>query len=174
MDKIPNLYHPFLKRFQKTGVDYLLIGVSGINYFAKDARQIISTADYDLFIRPTPENILKALQALRKEEYETAALTASGQLRSTGRLTPMLAKRLARTKRTVVGTGPYQLIVELCLEVSGFTFDEMKRNAVWMYDKELKFKFLVASLPDLLKSKQVANREKDRLFLAKYKRILEE
>lgn len=87
-------------------------------------------------------------------------------------LTPRVGKALVNQQRTLAAVGPYQLLVEGLLAVSGFTFEKMKQNAVWMKDRELNFRFLVASLADLLESKRVANREKDRLFLARYKRLL--
>ena len=149
-DDLPNPYHLLLRELTRSGVDYIVIGVSGINYFAKDARQILSTADYDLFLKPTPENIRIAWKAFRKSGYSVAV----------------------REGRTMVAVGPYQLVVEGLLVVSGYKFDELKRNAVWMRDRKLKFRFLVGSLADLLESKRMANREKDRLFLARYKRLL--
>ena len=48
----------------------------------------------------------------------------------------------------------------------------MKRRAVWMKDRELGFRFRVGRLEDLLESKRMANRDKDRHFLARYKRLL--
>ncbi len=162
--EIPNPYHLLLKALTASKVDYVIIGVSGINYYAKDARQVLGTADYDLFIRPTPENILRALRCFLRGGYEVAVPTPN--------LT--LCRRLAKERRTLVAEGPYHMIVEGLLRVSGFTFDEMAAKTVWMKDSQLKFQFPVASLQDLLESKRVANREKDRLFLAKYKSVLKE
>src|SRR5579864_8826556 len=53
---LPNPYQLVLRELGRSGAEYLVIGASGINYFAKDARQILSTADYDLFLKPTSEN----------------------------------------------------------------------------------------------------------------------
>ena len=170
-DDLPNPYHLLLRELTRSGVDYIVIGVSGINYFAKDARQILSTADYDLFLKPTPGNILIAWKVFRKSGYSVAVREGDHRkpLRGVG---SAAGARLVKEGRTMVAVGPYQLVVEGLLAVSGYTFDELERSAVWMRDRKLKFRFLVGSLADLLESKRIANREKDRLFLARYKRLL--
>jgi hypothetical protein len=168
---LPNPYHLLLRGLTRAGVEYIVIGVSGINYFAKDARQVLSTADYDLFLRPTLENVARAWKVFRKSGY-AVVVRRGDHTRALRRLTPPAGARLIKQGRTLVAVGPYQLLVEGLLAVSGFTFDELKRKAVFMRDRKLGFRFLVGSLEDLLESKRIANREKDRLFLARYKRLL--
>jgi hypothetical protein len=155
-------------------VDYVIIGVSGINYYAKDARQILGTADYDLFIRPTTENILNAILCLTREGYHVTVPVAPGRWKGVTKPSRTLCERLADEKRTLVAEGFYHQIVEGLLEISGFTFEEIKNKAVWMKDAQLRFRFPVASMRHLLESKRAANREKDRHFLAKYKSLLKE
>jgi hypothetical protein len=168
---LPNPYHLLLRELTRSGVDYIVIGVSGINYFAKDARQVLSTADYDLFLKPTPENVARAWKALLKSGY-AVVVRQGDHMKALRRMGPTAGARLVKESRTLVAVGPYQLVVEGLLAISGFQFDELKRSAVWMRDRELGFRFLVGSLEDLLESKRIANREKDRLFLARYKRLL--
>ncbi len=168
---LPNPYHLLLRELTRAGVEYMVIGVSGINYFAKDARTLLSTADYDLFLRPTPENMTRAWRAFQKSGY-TVVVRKGDHTVALRRLSPRGGQTLAKDQRTLIAIGPYQLVAEGLLAVSGFTFDEMKRRAVWMRDRELRFRFLVGGLADLLESKRLADREKDRLFLARYKRLL--
>jgi len=168
---LPNPYHLLLRELTRSGVDYIVIGVSGINYFAKDARQVLSTADYDLFLKPTAENVVRAWKAFRKGGF-SVVVRQGDHMRALRRLTSATGGKLVKQGRTLVAVGPYQLVVEGLLVVSGFTFDELKRRAVGMRDRELNFRFEVGALKDLLESKRIANREKDRLFLARYKRLL--
>ena len=168
---LPNPYHLLLRELARAHVDYLVIGVSGINYFATDARQILSTADYDLFLRPTPENVMRAWKAFRKGGF-TVVIKKGDHTMTLHRLTAKMRDKLVREQRTLIAMGPYRLVTEGLLAVSGFTFEEMQKHAVWMRDRELSFRFPVGSLTDLLESKRVADREKDRLFLARYKRLL--
>jgi hypothetical protein len=168
---LPNPYHLLLRELTGAGVEYLVIGVSGINYFARDARQVLSTADYDLFLRPSPENLERAWKAFRKGGF-TVVVRKGDHTLALRKLTHPALERIVRKRRTLVAVGPYQLMVEGLLAVSGFTFEKMRERAVWMKDRELRFRFLVASLEDLLESKRLANRAKDRLFLARYRRLL--
>jgi hypothetical protein len=170
---LPNPYHEVLRELTRAGVDFVVIGLSGINYFAKDARKILSTADYDVFLEPTPENVARAWRAFRKSGF-TVAVRKGDRMRALGRLTTKMRDQVVENRQTLVALGPYQLIVESLLAVSGFTFKEMSQRAVWMKARELDFRFRVGHLADLLESKRVANREKDRLFLARYKRLLSE
>ena len=167
----PNPYHLLLRALTRAGVEYMVIGVSGINYFAKDARSLLSTADYDLFLRPTAENVARAWRAFQKNGY-TVVIRRGDHSVALRKLSARTRDRLLKEQKTLVAIGPYQLVAEGLLAVSGFTFEQMRRHAVWMKDRELKFRFLVGSLRDLLESKRVADRAKDRLFLARYKRLL--
>jgi hypothetical protein len=168
---LPNPYHLLLRALSRAGVEYLVIGVSGINYFAKDARTLLSTADYDLFLRPTAENVARAWRAFQKNGY-TVVIRQGDHTVALRKLSARTRDRLLKARKTLVAIGPYQLVAEGLLAVSGFTFEQMQRHAVWMKDRELKFRFQVGSLRDLLESKRVADRAKDRLFLARYKRLL--
>jgi hypothetical protein len=169
--RLPNPYHEVLREFNRAGVDYIVIGVSGINYFAKDARQILSTADYDVFLKPDPTNIERAWKAFGRQEFAVATRRGD-RLRVLRHLTQTMSRRLVHEGRTLVGLGPYELVVEALLAISGYSFEQMNRRAVWMKDRELRFRFRVGNLADLLESKRQADREKDRLFLARYRRLL--
>lgn len=44
---------PYLKiinGFNKIGVRYAVVGVSGINYYAEDSSRLVITGDYDMFL----------------------------------------------------------------------------------------------------------------------------
>ena len=66
----------------------------------------------------------------------------------------------------------YGNIVDLCLQVSGFTFEELNKSVNIF--KAGKVSIKVAYLNKLLKMKEIAARNKDELFLGKYKLILDE
>lgn len=172
-ESLPNPYHALLRELIRNGVEYIVVGVSGINYFARDARQVLSTADYDLFLKPTAENLIRAWTAFRRSGF-AVVVREGDHTAALRRLGPRTRDRLLRQRRTLIAIGPYQLVAEGLLAVSGFTFEEMKRRAVWMKDQELGFQFRVGRLDDLLESKRLADREKDRWFLARYKRLLKE
>jgi hypothetical protein len=152
-------------------VEYIVIGVSGINYFAKDARQILSTADYDLFLKPTPDNVVRAWKAFRKGGF-AVVIREGDRTRVLRRASLRIGSRLIQEGRTLIAVGPCNLMAEGLVAISGFTFDQLKKHAVLQRDRKLRFGFWVGSLKDLLESKRVADRDKDRLFLVRYRRLL--
>jgi len=168
---LPNLYHLLLRELTRAGVEYIVIGGSGLNYFAKDARQILSTSDYDLFLKPTPDNVVRAWKAFRKGGF-AVVIREGDHTRALRRASLRIGRRLIQEGRTLIAVGPYNLMAEGLVAVSGFTFDQLKKHAVLHRDGKLRFGFWVGSLKDLLESKRVADRDKDRLFLARYRRLL--
>jgi hypothetical protein len=43
------------------GVDSIIVGVNGINFYARDASEAVATQDLDLLLRPTLANLQRAL-----------------------------------------------------------------------------------------------------------------
>ncbi|OGS19383.1 MAG: hypothetical protein A3J83_02025 [Elusimicrobia bacterium RIFOXYA2_FULL_40_6] len=164
------LTDPYLKivsEFNKKGVEYIVVGVSGVNYYAHNARQIIMTGDYDVFIKPEPKNVFKALKILKEMKYSLIA--GETVLKPIDEKT---AQELANNRKTITCESYYHNIIELCLDVSGFTFETLQKNVkVFKAGKE---KICVAKLRDLLKMKEIADRPKDRMFLQKYSDLLKE
>ena len=71
--KIYDPYVELLDKFNKAGVDYVVIGMSGINYYARSAMETFGTQDYDIFLRPAIENAARALRIFHELGYETTA-----------------------------------------------------------------------------------------------------
>ena len=66
----------------------------------------------------------------------------------------------------------YGNIVELCLHMSGSDFDELRQNAKEF--RACRTRVIVGLLRDLLRSKEIANRPKGRLFLEEHRMLLTE
>ena len=166
-------HHLLLRALKRRRVDFVVIGVSVINYYARDTREIISTGDYDIFIRSGVVNVERALEVLLKEgcsvSYKPRGIEELVPVRRSGL---EVCRKIVQDKSVVIAVGPYESVFELVQMISGFTFEEIKRRSVKMRDWKLRTTFPVGRLEDLLESKRVANREKDRLFLQKYKDIL--
>ncbi len=62
-------YLEIIRKFNQEKIFYIVIGVSGINYYAGGSRQIIMTADYDIFLKPELKNIRKALKIMHSLDY---------------------------------------------------------------------------------------------------------
>lgn len=153
--KIYDPYAELLGMFNKGHVKYVVIGMSGINYYAASAPEAFTTQDFDIFLKPTTENIKKALIVLKNLGFDLSADSV---------------KDIVKSKKTVLAVNPYGITLELLLKVSGYTFDQMSKDAVIFSAQKVPVK--VARLSKLLQSKKLAGRPKDRLFLKRYELLL--
>ena len=155
-------YRALIAQFNRQGVRYVVVGMSGINYYATDPAETFATLDYDVFLEPTHLNIERALRALGRLRVTVG--TAEGLLKPDG------VTSVVRGRRTLVATNADGVMVELLLEVSGFTFAELAQDAVTITVRGVPVR--VGKLQKLLRSKQLAGRPKDRQFLKRYEALL--
>jgi len=162
-----DIYTEIIKAFNHNKVAYTVIGVSGINYYTKDAHSLIMTADYDIFLKPEVENVTKAIKILKAKGF--TVVNKEGPIR---RISKKRTEEIVRKKLNLTCENFYGNMIDLCLEVSGFGFEELDRKAKIF--KAGRTSIRVGRLRDLLKTKEIAARPKDRLFLEKYKLLLKE
>ena len=157
-------YLAVIRAFIRVGVRYVVVGMAGINYYARRPSEAFATMDYDLLLQPTLGNVEKALGRLSRLGF--AVGTARGALK------PAELRAVVRKRRTLVATTSEGVMVELRLAVSGFTFAELIQDAatVTVHGTPIT----VGRLTKLLQSKRAANRPKDREFLRRYQTLLEE
>ena len=157
-------YQAVIDAFNRVGVRYVVVGMAGINYYAHRPSEAFATMDYDLFLKPTLSNVQKALGQLERLGFSIGTTQGTFQPRELG--------TMVRDQRTLAATTPEGLMVELLLAVSGFPFAELAKDAATVTVRGVPIQ--VGRLPKLLKSKQVADRPKDRAFLRRYKALLQE
>ncbi len=155
-------YRAILHRFNQRGIRYVVVGMAGINYYATSPADTFATLDYDVLLDPTISNVERALHSLRVLGFTIG--TSKGALR------PSDLRMMVRQRRTLVATTPNGLMIDLLLRVSGYTFAELAEDAVTVSVRGVPIR--VGKLHKLLRSKQVAGREKDRQFLARYAALL--
>ncbi len=154
-----------MKSLRAARVRFVVIGVSGVNYYARAAGQIFSTFDRDLFLPPESANLLRYWQACLSEGL---ALWAGDEP-----LGAPLDRRLADqvvSHRALVRAVGNDLQVDLTLVMAGFEF-----GPVWHARRLFRLEDVsipVASLEQIVKSKAAADRPKDRLFLASHEDAL--
>lgn len=172
MKRLPlkDAYGAVIRRLNRGGVRYVVVGMSGINYYARHPAQAFATLDYDIFIQPTRENVGKAWRALEALGFTLG--TKAGALKPFRKLRAEEIRRLVREKRTLVATTPEGLMIELLLEISGYPFSEMERDAATLSVHGIPVR--VGRLTKLLQSKRIAGRPKDRQFLKRYQSLLGE
>ncbi|MBI3088063.1 MAG: hypothetical protein HYY91_04175 [Candidatus Omnitrophica bacterium] len=160
---LPDPYQAVLRRFNRLGVRYVVVGMAGINYYAANPAETFATLDYDLFLEPTLENVGRAVRGLTTLGFTLGT--------AEGRLDPRRLRIVVRDQRTLVATTPDGLSVELLLRVSGYPFSELAKDARTFSVRGVPVR--VGRLAKLLRSKQLAGRPKDRAFLKRYQLLLE-
>lgn len=153
-----------IRDFNRKGVKYVVVGMSGINFYAKDARDSFSTLDYDFFLEPFLSNIQKAVEVLKKLGFTLGT--------SKGLLDPADLKKVVREQRTLTATTSDGLMIELLLAVSGYPFFELAKDAAAFTVQGVPVR--VGKLSKLLRSKRLADRPKDRQFLQRYGTLFKE
>jgi len=137
-----------LKLLNDRAADYVVIGAAAlpVHGYAR------ITLDLDLFIRPTEANAAKVFSALKDFGYDVADLTVEDLLKF---------KVLFRQYAVAADTHPF---------VEGVSFDEVWEHRVADYYGKTPAQF--ASLEDLIKMKEAANRPKDQEDLRVLRELL--
>lgn len=160
-DHYPDPYLRAIDGLNKAGVGYVVVGVSGINYYAKDPSGLIITGDYDIFLAPEEKNVLAAARELKKQNFE---LSVSGRV-----FRPASVKNVVAAQKTIHAKNFYGCTIEFLLGISGYTYEEVSGDAVFFAASGVRVK--VGRLEKLLKSKKIADRPKDRMFLERFKNV---
>lgn len=157
-------YRVAIQQFNRRGVRYVVVGMSGVNYYARRPSETFATLDYDVFLEPTLKNVGQAIRSLEALDFTIGT--------ATGRLQAEQHAQIVRERRTLTATTPEGVAIELLLEVSGFSFSDLARDAATFTVRGVPVK--VGRLTKLLRSKKLAGRPKDRAFLQRYQALLEE
>lgn len=149
-------------------VRYLVIGVWGANYYAPSGSAMFTTLDRDLFLPADSGNLLAAWRVCRNNGFDLFARTEPLDEPQNSELARSVVERRALTRASDgMGTD-----VDLSLVMSGFDFE-----AIWparrIFDVE-EIAIPVARLSHIVESKARAGREKDRLFLATHREVLDQ
>lgn len=142
----------------RAGVEFVIVGTGGINFYAADASTVVETDDVDVFLRGDPANLGAALSALRAAGFE---IVARGE--------PFLDDDEAILRNVIRSGANLQAIddtgakIDLMLSGGGFEFGDLAADAVAFQIGEVEVR--VGNLAKLLRSKQLAGRPKDLEFL---------
>jgi hypothetical protein len=143
----------------EAGVAYVVVGVGGINFYARTPAEAFSTLDLDALLEPTVGNLRSALRALNTLGYE---FEAGGE--------PFLDLQDDSALEAVVRNGATLNAIhrevgqiDLVLGVAGFSYAELDSDAVEFHVADVGVR--VGKLEKLLRSKQASGRPKDLAFL---------
>ena len=157
-------YAAVIRALNRVGVRYVVVGMAGINYYARQPSEAFATMDYDLLLEPRLSNVQKAMRQLQRLGFSVGT--------THGPFSPTALRTVVRDQQTLVATTPTGVMIELLLAVSGYTFAEMASDAATVTVRDIPIR--VGRLTKLLKSKQLADRPKDRQFLRRYHALLSE
>lgn len=152
-----------LQTLAREGLDFLVVGVGGINFYAPTPADAVVTQDLDVLLRPNVDTLGRALRALAKEGF---SFWSAGEPFVDLDDDPILANVLRMTSNLVAERDPDEPTggrIDLMVEMAGFAFEELHaRSAVFQLDG---VPIRVAPLEKLLEAKAIAGRPKDVEFL---------
>ena len=141
------------------GVEFVLVGVGGINFYARDGNHAFATLDLDLLLAPDPDNLRCALEAL----------SAAGFSFETGgepfldRNDETILERIVALGGRVTALHEDGVQLDLMLSVRGFSYFDLAVDSRTFTVAGSQVR--VGRLEKLLRSKELSDRPKDREFL---------
>lgn len=152
----------FLAALSKAKVDYLLIGMMGLNHYAERPGEVFHTEDVDVLIAPHADGLLRACAALVRAGYE---LESNGE--PLGTVDAFLARRIVERRAVITGRHEHGLGVDIVLEARPYTFTQWRDSARKFRVDDIQV--VCASQEMILRAKADAGRPKDKAFLKVYK-----
>ena len=159
---------PLASELASRSVRYVLIGVSGANFYGPAGQAVFATQDFDLFLPPDPDNLVSAWASCVGAVLDVW-LGDEPLERPRDR---WLAERVVERHALTQARGPDELLIDLSLVMKGFDFEQ-----VWNERREFLVEGVVvptARLLHIVESKAATGRPKDQLFLATHKDALEQ
>jgi len=151
-----------LAALEEAGVDFVIVGVGGINFYARTPAGAFATLDLDALLAPAADNLARALEALSRLGY---AFEAGGE--------PFVDLDDPDVLARVVASGASLSAlhrdlgqVDLMTSIAGFAYPELRDDAPSFVVEGHEVR--VGRLEKLLGSKQASGRPKDLAFLRQY------
>jgi len=163
---VANPYARVFLSLARARVPYLVVGAYGVNLYGEQAGIIIRTEDCDLLLPPDARILARANRTLRNLKF---ALEAGDEpLPDDDRV---VLAGIVRA-RACVRAFHRKTRIDLPLQIAGYEFADLwpKRRTFRVGGVEVN----VAPLEDILRSKELAGRPKDQLFLVTYKDALDQ
>ena len=148
-------------------VDFVVVGMFGINLQARDPSESFETNDLDVLLRANIPTLKSALTALSNAGFTFA----SGGEPFIDTVDEQALAAVLRSQATLRGLFDGTNVLDLMLEMTGWSHDEVASDAVVFkaYGHDVR----VARLERLIESKRRAGRPKDLAFLAHYAAVME-
>lgn len=157
-------YAEICRAFDRARVPYVIVGAYGINIYAEGVGAVVTTLDCDFMLPPNAAILARAVRILRRLGFQLRA----GDEPLVDEI-PSALKGIVRSRAVVVGQRG-NARVDLALSIAGCRF-----ASLWKKHRRFRVQgtmIRVAPLADMVRSKQIADRPKDRMFLEVYRDAL--
>ncbi len=152
----------------QASIEFVVVGMFGINLHARDASETFVTQDLDVLLRADLSTLKSAL----------ARLSGAGFTFETGGepfvdlADDQALGNVLRSQATLRGVFEGEMIIDLMLSMAGMSEEEVASDAIVF--QAFGFDVKVGSLEKLLESKRRSGRPKDLTFLAHYDAVMAE
>jgi predicted nucleotidyltransferase len=155
-----------LSALARAGVDFVVVGVGGINFYARTPAQSFATLDLDALLRPAVENLRLALSVLDELGFEFEA----GGEPFVDPTDPSVLARVISHGASLSALHRETGQIDLLTSISGFDYPEFAEDASGFEVGGVEIR--VGRLTKLLRSKEASGRPKDLEFLRLYRSTL--
>jgi hypothetical protein len=157
-----------LSALAEAGVQFVVVGVGGINFYARTPAQSFATLDLDALLNPAVENLELALSVLSRLGYE---FEAGGEpfIDLDDRV---ILSRIIQNGANLSALHSEASQIDLMTSISGFDYSQFAEDATAFEVAGVEIR--VGRLTKLLRSKEVSGRPKDLEFLRIYRATLGE
>ena len=136
-----------------------MVGVGGINFYARTPGDAVATLDLDAFLAPTAANLTKALRVLRQLGYRFE----SGGEPFVDDEDQVLLSRVVERGASLTALHSQAGQLDLMTSIAGFSYAELESDATSFSISDVEVR--VGRLEKLLESKRASGRPKDLEFL---------
>jgi hypothetical protein len=148
-----------LSALREAGVDLVVVGVGGINFYARTPGQVFATLDLDTLLPPAVANLSAAIRVLSGFGY---TFETRGEPFVDLEDEEVLARVIANGV-CLTAIHPTEGQIDLMTSMAGFSYEELERDATTFRVAGVLVR--VGRLEKLLRSKQRSGRPKDLEFL---------
>ena len=141
------------------GIEFVVVGVGGINFYARTPADAFATLDVDTLLPPAVENLRDAISVLVDLGYSFEA----GGEPFVDLDDPLVLSRVVERGATLSAIHPEGSELDLLTSISGFDYAEMSEDAATFEVAGASVR--VGRLEKLLRSKEASGRPKDLEFL---------
>ena len=163
-----NPYLDTLQALVRRQIPFILVGVGAINFYAKTPASIVATQALDILVPDDPPSLRDALAELAASGFE---LSVAGEpfldVADDVVLAAVLRAGAASHAQSASGAE-----LDVTARIAGYSFQELASDAVGFRVGDVEVR--VGRLGKLLRSKELADRPKDRAFLQLYRAGLED